>query len=203
VITLVAAPPFATIQDLGRTGYRAEAVPPGGALDRAALVAGNRLVGNTPDAAAVEWARGPGEVRFERPTIFALTGAEPDGLLGARRAPGWTTLAATAGETLRVGDFARGAWLYLCVRGGIDVPRVLGSRSTLLAARLGGLEGRLLRNGDALAVGQVSIDAPPPGTTLPRATGYAWDDPEAVVPLLAGPARRARLVVREPDGLPA
>jgi biotin-dependent carboxylase-like uncharacterized protein len=186
VITVVAAPPFATVQDLGRTGYRSEAVPPGGALDRAALVIGNRLVGNDPGEAALEWARGAGEIRFEAPALVALTGAEGGVQLNGRLVPAWTTLAVRPGDALRVGDFERGAWLYVCVRGGIAVPLVLGSRSTLVPARLGGIEGRPLRSGDVLRLGESARDAPPPGTTT-RPRRREWQD--GAVPLLPGPAR--------------
>lgn len=157
MITVLKAPPFATVQDLGRTGHLSAAVPRAGALDPFALSVANLLVGNSRDAAAIEWGVGGGEVRFDRDATIALSGATARAAIGGRPVQKGRAEPVRAGECLGVERVERGAWIYVAVRGGIDVPPVLGSRATYLPARFGGLEGRLLRTGDRLRLG----DAPP------------------------------------------
>ena len=153
MITILRAPPFATVQDLGRVGHLDAAVPRAGALDPFALALANILVGNPPAAAAVEWGLAGGEVRFERDATVALSGAIARATIGGRPVgPGHASRAA-AGEVLAVERIEDGAWLYVAVSGGIDVPPVLGSRATYLPGRFGGFEGRLLRSGDRLPLG--------------------------------------------------
>lgn len=138
MIEIVTAPPFLTVQDRGRFGFRASGVPVSGAMDVDALDAANRAVGNDPDAAALEWALGGGVIRFLDAHAVALAGAEVEARLD------------DAGLTVQ--RIVAGRFLYIAVAGGIDVPLVLGSRSTYLPARFGGHEGRLLRSGDRLHV---------------------------------------------------
>jgi biotin-dependent carboxylase-like uncharacterized protein len=133
-------------------------VPPAGALDPLALAGGNLLVGNPRGAAALEWALGGGEVRFERAATIALTGARATALLGGREIQSRRAIQASAGDSLVIEQIDRGAWLYITVSGGIDVPPVLGSRSTYLPGRFGGLEGRVLRSGDRLPLGTARRD---------------------------------------------
>ncbi len=187
MIRVLVAPPFATIQDQGRVGHRAIAVPPSGAMDPLALAVGNALVGNPAGAAALEFALGAAELRFERRTLVAVTGARADVLVGQRPATGGTTLVAETGDILRIARPSRGAWVYVCIGGGIAVPLVLGSRSTCLPARFGGLDGRVVRKGDALPCALTPKVAPAPGTRAPGAlTAAHANEPIAIVP---GPAR--------------
>lgn len=187
MIRVLVAPPFATIQDLGRIGYRAAAVPPSGAMDPLALEIGNALLDNPAGAAAIECALGGCELRFERRETIAITGASVDARIGRRPAPGWTALVAEAGEVLRVARPTRGAWYYVCIGGGIAVPPILGSRSTCLPARFGGLDGRLIRKGDVLPCGSESIAAPDlDRTALDALRSHTGSEPIGVVP---GPAR--------------
>lgn len=153
MITVLRAPPFATVQDLGRPGYLDAAVPRAGALDRFALAVGNLLVGNRRGAAGLEWGVGAGVVRFDRPVTIALTGARATATLAGLPLEPGRAVPAAPGDMLEVERLDSGAWLYLAVSGGIDVPLVLGSRSTYLPARFGGLEGRVLRSGDRLPLG--------------------------------------------------
>ncbi len=137
---------FTTIQDLGRNGQRAQGVPLGGAADAFALRLANLLVGNRETAAGLEFTLIGPELTFLHDTVIALTGAAVAGLVGYQPIP------VRAGTTLRLAPLGRGCRGYLAVAGGIDVPLVLGSRSTYLRGGWGGLEGRALRDGDALAV---------------------------------------------------
>jgi len=152
-----------TVQDLGRPGYAALGVSASGAADPIALRIGNRLVGNEPAAAGLEMTLVGASFRFESDACVALTGAEPGAAVAGRPVPCWQACAVAAGEVLTCGPLRGGARAYLCVRGGVEVPHVLGSASTHLTTGLGGLAGRALRAGDLCIVG-----APGPGTPRHR-----------------------------------
>ena len=152
-----------TVQDLGRFGYAHLGISASGAADAAALRAGNLLVGNTETAAALEMTLAGGVFEFERDAMVAVTGAEFDTSI-----PLWQAVPLKAGEVLRCGHARNGARAYLCVRGSIDVPRVLGSASTHLLTCLGGLEGRALRKGDVLPIGDAAIRRPRTAVCAPR-----------------------------------
>jgi biotin-dependent carboxylase uncharacterized domain len=155
MITVTSAPPFATIQDLGRPAYRDCGVPVSGLADRDSGLALNAMLGNEPNAAMIEWAVAGGALRFERDCAVAIGGAEAECFMDGRPVDRWAAVSIHAGAELRVGRITRGRFLLVAVRGGINVPLVMGSRSTLLSAALGGLEGRRLRNGDSLPIGDM------------------------------------------------
>ena len=145
---------LATVQDAGRPGLRAFGMPVAGAIDRWALAAANLLAGNGPGAAAVELTLLGGSFRFERAALAALAGADMQARLDGEPVAPWSSFRARAGSTLVLGPAAAGVRCYLAVRGGVDVPPVLGSRSTYVRARVGGLGGRALAAGDLLPVGR-------------------------------------------------
>ncbi|BEP40395.1 biotin-dependent carboxyltransferase family protein [Variovorax sp. V15] len=156
---------LASVQDLGRHGHRQLGICPGGALDVLALTLANRLVGNADRAAGLELTMGGCELQFEADTRIALAGDDFGASLdGVPLWPCWSVPVA-AGQTLRLaganagGTNKPGVRSWLAVAGGIDVPPVLGSRSTDLKAGFGGLEGRPLRKGDRLPVGASTLDA--------------------------------------------
>jgi biotin-dependent carboxylase-like uncharacterized protein len=170
MIRVLACSALATVQDRGRRGALRWGVGLAGAMDGLALVAGNLLLGNDPDAAGIEIQVFPLELRFEAEASFAVTGAASAATLDGVPVLPWTSIRAAAGAVLRLGQPAgarwRGARSYLCVAGGIDVPVVLGSRATQLRGAFGGHEGRPLQEGDLLPVGHPATAAPPPGTGL-------------------------------------
>jgi biotin-dependent carboxylase-like uncharacterized protein len=184
MITILRAPPFATVQDLGRAGHLDAAVPRAGALDPFALALGNILVGNPPGAAAIEWGLAGGEVRLDRNASVALTGATAGAAISGRPVASGSAVRAVAGDVLAVERIVDGAWLYLAVSGGIDVPAVLGSRATYLPARFGGLEGRLLRSGDRLPLGRPTARA---GALRTSPTSLPGSGSRAPIGLLPGP----------------
>ena len=139
-----------TVQDLGRRGYQRYGVPQSGALDSYALRVGNLLVGNPEGAAGLEMTLAGPRLRLLADTVLAVTGADLQAHLNDAPFPPWLATPAPAGAILSFGDMARGMRAYLAVAGGVDVPPVMGSRSTYVRARLGGLEGRALRPGDLL-----------------------------------------------------
>jgi biotin-dependent carboxylase-like uncharacterized protein len=136
-------------------------------MDPWALSTANVLVGNPPEAAALEWGLAAGTIRWHRGGSCALAGARVEATLDGTPLEMHRTYRVEAGSTLSVRRFAGGRFMYLAVDGGIDVPVVLGSRATYLPAAFGGLEGRLLRAGDRLALGQPTGAAPAPGFRVP------------------------------------
>lgn len=166
MIEVVAAGPLTTVQDLGRPGWRAFGMPVAGAADRQALVAANLLAGNPPGAAALELTLQGGAFVFAEPAYAALAGADLRATLDGAPVRAWSAFPVRAGARLALGAAVAGVRAYLAVRGGVDVPPVLGSRSTYARARVGGQEGRALRPGDRLPVGAAS--SAPAG---PRALG--------------------------------
>lgn len=140
----------ASIQDLGRFDQYRFGVGTSGAMDDIALRAGNILLANDENAAGIEIPMAPFKVRFSQDMAFALTGADVDVDIGGRPIPPWWRAQARAGDILSLKAMIRGARSYLTVSGGIDVPLVLGSRSTQLRGEIGGLHGRSLEPGDVL-----------------------------------------------------
>lgn len=153
-----------TVQDLGRYGYAHLGVSASGAADAISLRAANLLVGNPENAAALEMTLVGGAFFFERAAVAALGGSDFD----AGR-PLWEPFQVRAGETLRCGATKSGARCYLAVRGGLDVPLVMGSASTHLMTGLGGFGGRALRKGDALGIGNAAVRAPAVRAAVPPA----------------------------------
>lgn len=165
--------PLSTVQDMGRTGHAAQGYPECGACDKYALALGNLLCGNPESAAAIEMTLTGVTVRFDQDTVIALTGAACTPTLDGQRIPLYAPVRVPAGATLHTGIFTAGLRAYLCVRGGVNVPPVLGSRSTDLKCRIGGIEGRALQKGDRLPIGR-------------PAPGYAFDRAARAARVLAG-----------------
>ena len=138
---------FTTVQDLGREGFGPMGVSPSGAADPISLRIGNRLVGNPEGAAALEMTLLGGTFEFPAGAVVALTGSDFGPPLGK-------PIELQPGETLKLGPTRSGARCYLCVRGGIEVKLFLGSASTHILSGLGGFEGRPLKRGDVLKIGQ-------------------------------------------------
>jgi antagonist of KipI len=142
-----------TVQDLGRDGFGPLGVSASGAADALALRLGNRLVGNSERAAALELTLVGGTFFFPDAATVALTGSDFAATLDGKEVPLWQTIAIQPGKTLFIGSTRSGARLYLAVQGGIDTPPLLGSRSTHLLSGVGGYQGRALRKGDVLTIG--------------------------------------------------
>ena len=153
-VTVIHPGLMSTIQDRGRWGHQHLGVPPAGPMDPAAHDLANVLVGNSPDAATIEATLLGPELRCERPLRVAVTGADLSPELDGRPVSLDSAADCPAGSVLRFGGRKSGGRAYVAFAGGIDVPPVLGSRSTHVQSRLGGLDGRLLRAGDTFAVGE-------------------------------------------------
>lgn len=177
MIEIVAAGALSTIQDAGRTSYRRFGVGTAGAMDALALAVGNSILGNPPDAAGIEIPVLTFSARFLASLEFAVTGADCAMEIDGQPVLPWWRYRAQAGQVLTLGangeGFTTGARSYLVVSGGIDVPVVLGSRSTQLRGRFGGHQGRPLIAGDILNAGALTDERTlQPPTAHPGSLGF-------------------------------
>lgn len=156
-----------TVQDLGRPGYYHIGIPTSGGMDLLALTAANLLVGNPAGAAVLEAVFTGPELAFRRDATVAVTGATLPPRLDGVEQPLWTSFPVRAGQVLSFGVLKAGARAYIAVSGGIDVPVVLGSRSTYTLGALGGFKGRKLEAGDILPLGEGA--GARPGRSVPEA----------------------------------
>jgi biotin-dependent carboxylase-like uncharacterized protein len=178
-LTVVEPGPLTTVQDLGRRGFAHLGVPRSGALDVAAARYANRLVGNVPEAAVLETTLGGVVLTVSASTTLAVTGAPASVTVEGRPRPFAEPVRVVAGETVAVGPAVTGVRSYLAFAGGVDAPRVLGSRST---DTLSGLGPPRLTAGARLPLGKP--EGAPHGVDVPVVLGY----PDAVrVRVVPGP----------------
>ena len=170
---------LALVEDLGRPGLADLGIGRSGAVDVPSLLLGNRLVGNHESAAAIELTLGRAAFRLRAGGTVALTGASAPVTVAGRPVGMSTPATVAAGEEVRIGRTGDGVRTYLAVRGGIDVPPVLGSRSRDTLAGIGPPE---LRPGDLLPVG-TDIAGPPGREPEPPARSSE----EVVLRVHAGP----------------
>ena len=172
-LTVVRSGPLTLVQDRGRPGLAHLGVGAAGAMDRAALALANRLVGNDADAAGLEILFGGAEFAADGPVWIAVAGAWGEVAVDGRPIEPHTATRLAAGETLAFEAAGHGIRYYLAVRGGIEAPRVLGSRSRDTLASLG---PEPLAEGDALPIGPEPAGPVPPVDLVPvdpPATGTA------------------------------
>src|SRR5262245_350266 len=143
-----------SVQDVGRTGFRQFGVSTSGALDSFALRVANLLVGNDENAAGLEITLGGLQLRFADERSVAWCGGEFEVHIGSHALPAGHVAHLQRGDVLRFGRAQIGCRCWLAISGGIDVPVVLGSRSTDLRANFGGIEGWALRAGNQLSLGE-------------------------------------------------
>lgn len=152
-VSVLEAGLLTTVQDLGRPGQLRYGIPASGPVDRQAFILANRLVGNPDAAAALECTLAGPTLQMMGEGVVAVTGADMALTVNGREFPRWTAIRVKAGDVVRLGSSRSGVRAYLALAGGIDVPLVLGSRSTYVRGRLGGYQGRPLKPGDRLSVG--------------------------------------------------
>ncbi|HOG16148.1 MAG TPA: biotin-dependent carboxyltransferase family protein [Syntrophales bacterium] len=146
--------PMTTVQDLGRRGFLDRGVPLSGALDPFACRAANLLVGNAETEAVLEFTLMGPTLEILSAADIALTGADMGMTVNGGAVPGWRAVRVSPGDIVRIPRAVAGCRAYLAVTGGIDVPPVMGSRSTFVRARIGGVQGRGLVKGDVLRRGE-------------------------------------------------
>jgi antagonist of KipI len=184
-VRVVKAGMLTTIQDRGRWGLQSQGVPVAGPMDPVSHRLANALVGNEADAATLEITLLGPQLEFDDERVIAVTGADFELALDGRPMPCLAPFIVPAESQLRFGARRRGARAYIAIAGGIQVQPTLGSRSTHLTSRLGGIDGRPVRAGDRLPLG----DARPAQRTGPALPEPVVPLPEsgAVIRVLAGP----------------
>jgi biotin-dependent carboxylase-like uncharacterized protein len=158
-MTILRTGPLAVLKDEGRPGHAAQGVAPSGAVDRSAYARANALVGNARGAAALECTLGGLRVRFDEPATVVLTGTDAVLTVDGTRTGVEEVVRVPAGAEVSVTMPRRGLRSYLAVRGGFDVPAVLGSRST---DKLAGLGPPTPARGDTLPIGPAPADQAAP-----------------------------------------
>ena len=186
VLEITKPGPLTTIQDLGRLGFGPYGVAPSGAVDSFSLRVGNRLVGNGEGEAGLEMTFAGPAVTALSEVAIAVTGADIQPQIDTAPAPMWQTLVMQKGERLSFKGIRNGLRAYLAVGGGINAALVLGSRSTNLGSRFGGLSGRPLIKGDILSAHAPHLHLKTEGTALPFESIPAHT-PEVTLRIIFGP----------------
>ena len=151
--------PMTTVQDMGRYGYQKFGMPVAGAMDSFSFKMANLLLGDDQNNAVLEFTfQGP-EIEFKEDSIISITGANAQPQINGRNASMWRSLYVKKGNLLSFSGLGSGFRGYIAVKGGINVPKVMGSRSTYLRGSLGGYNGRRLKEGDILETA-FSVDKP-------------------------------------------
>jgi len=145
-----------TLQDLGRYGYSQFGVPPSGATDSFSFRVANLLVGNRGEEACLETTLMGLKLKALREIVMAVTGGDLFPTLNGESSEMWRAHLLVEGDILTFKKVRSGCRAYLATSGGIAVPEIMGSRSTYLSGKFGGLEGRALRRGDLLSTGDAS-----------------------------------------------
>jgi antagonist of KipI len=172
-LTVIRSGMLTTVQDLGRWGHQRLGVPVGGAMDWYSHRLANRLVGNPDEAATLEITLVGPELKASADLTCAITGASFEIATDSTPVPANARFSLGRGATLRFRTRTRGARAALAVKGGFDLPLLLGSRATSLISRMGPLGGRALAPGDVLPVGSSSEVGSPAGRPLPLPEGGA------------------------------
>ena len=155
---IILAGPLSTIQDSGRTGYLKSGIGTSGVMDRESYETANRLLGNSRNEAVIEATLMGPVISFDSDCVCCITGADMSPQLDKTPVAMYRPFLIRAGQTLSLSMAVNGCRSYIGFAGGIDVPCVLGSRSTNLKCHMGGFKGRALQNGDILSLGFTDAD---------------------------------------------
>jgi KipI family sensor histidine kinase inhibitor len=184
-ITVLRPGLLTTVQDSGRWGYQSLGVPVAGPMDHASHRLANVIVGNSPGAATLEATLVGPELRMEQETFVALTGADLRATVDGAAAPLYTPVHCHQDSVLRFGERRGGTRAYVAFDGGVAPEPVLGSRATHVLSGLGGIDGRALKPGDRLTLGEKTK----PGLIASRAVRITprWPGGGARLRVLPGP----------------
>jgi urea carboxylase/allophanate hydrolase len=172
---------YTTVQDYpGRTGYWRIGVPPSGPMDSFSFRLANRIVGNAKTAPGIEITINGPSIKFHVDSTVAVAGGEVDIKVNDKLVNQWEPIKIQRGDVLEVGKITKGVRAYLAIRGGIDVTEYLGSRSTFALGNMGGYNGRVLKLGDVLFLGQPEL----PSNTLPAPESEPASLPKELIPSL-------------------
>jgi antagonist of KipI len=186
-LKILVSGPLTTVQDQGRTATQSSGFSVSGVMDQDAANVANRLVGNGLDAAVLESSLQGPTLTFTQSSHFAVTGANATVTLNGQPIQAYRSYFARRGDKLAIGIYTTGRFGYLAVSGGIQVPVVMGSRSTSLRYQLGGYHGRQLQAGDLLQTVRDVIDHP----AYQQATAYPYSQ-EAITKIRVTPGPQAR-----------
>lgn len=139
-----------TVQDMGRVGYQQFGVSVSGVMDPRATSIANILVGNDEGEAVLECTMLGPQLRFDAPNCIAITGGDLGPTLDGKPIPNYCAVSVEAGQVLRFTGPKTGCRAFIAFAGGLDIPVVMGSRSTYMKAKIGGLEGRKLAKDDVI-----------------------------------------------------
>lgn len=184
------AGPLTTVQDEGRFGYQQFGVTPSGPMDARAFHIANILVGNPQGEGTLEITfKGP-ELEFDQDNVIAITGGDMQPSVNGERIPMYAAVAVHAGDVLRFGFAAGGGCRgYIAFAGGLDIPLVMGSKSTLVSKKLGGYEGRALQKGDK--IGFLAPKATLPGMEKRHCPVPVYPTDEITLRVVLGPQEEA------------
>lgn len=174
-----------TVQDMGRTGYQESGMSVSGVMDPRSAALANLLVGNEENEAVLEITLMGPMMQFTEDNIIALTGGNLGAKLNGKEFPMYQAVLVRKGDSMSFSGMFGGSRAYLAVAGGLDVPVVMGSKSTNLKSKIGGYQGRKLGSGDAIAFAA-------PKTTLPnmgkrKLTPEDFTATEQVIRVVLGP----------------
>ncbi|GMM35850.1 bifunctional urea carboxylase/allophanate hydrolase [Saccharomycopsis crataegensis] len=178
-IEILAPGAYTTVQDYpGRTGYWRIGVPPSGPMDNYSFRAANRIVGNHEHAPGIEMTLVGPTIKFHHESVISITGGRVNAKIDGVSVNSHEPITVAKGAVLEVGKLASGCRAYLGIRNGIDVVEYLGSRSTFALGSLGGYNGRTLKFGDVLFLGQPQLSA----NSLPGPVAKPTALPKALIP---------------------
>ncbi len=141
-----------TIQDYGRAGYQQDGMPVAGAMDSYAMQLANILTGNDRNDAVIEMTFLGAEIQFNLNTTIAITGADMSPRINGTSISMYKTVNVNKGDILKLVGATKGCRTYISISGGLDIPKIMGSKSTYLRAKIGGLQGRKLKAGDEIYI---------------------------------------------------
>lgn len=184
-IKIISPGPLTTVQDAGRTGYQKTGISPSGALDRHAMNLANILVDNPIGEAVLEMTLMGASMEFTEDTIIAVTGGDFGALLNENPVTRYAAVPVKEGDTLTFGIAKSGTRAYVAFAGGLDIPPVMGSKSTNLKCGFGGFQGRKLAAGDKIPF--VSPQKSLPFFPLRTLECPKFDDPGISLRVILGP----------------
>ena len=175
-----------TVQDLGRYGYSQFGVPPSGALDPFSFTVGNLLVGNQEGEACLETMIMGLQLKALRELVIAITGGDLSPTLNREPLEMWRTHLLVEGDVIHFKKVRAGCRAYLAISGGFVVPKIMGSQSTYLSGKFGGLEGRALGRGDTLSSPSIQSSLTKLGLRFPSEWTPQWEK-EVLLRVIPGP----------------
>lgn len=173
---------LSTVQDMGRFGYQRYGMPAAGAMDAYSLQLANLLSGNPSDAAGIEATLVGPKILFTGPCVVAMCGSGMRPLFNGEPAPLYRTLAADRGDRLGFRAAETGCRMYIAFAGGLDVPPLMGSRSTYTLGRIGGFNGRALNEGDVIGLGKAKESRPVGDLPAALVPDYETKRPIRIIP---------------------